>query len=111
MGGLVGLVLGVVRFPLILSTVETSIVITAGTNIGISTLRSVAGAVRQLRQNSVHLRIFSIMAASCAIGAFLGSILTRWFPLQLLLIIIGLIVSYEAFSLITSVRKKGESKS
>jgi uncharacterized protein len=104
-GGLVGLVLGVVRFPLILSTAETSVAITAGTNIGISTFGSMAGAVRHLRQNNIHLRVFGIMAASGAAGAFLGSMLTKFFPVQLLLIVIGLIVSYEAFSLTTSARK------
>jgi uncharacterized protein len=47
-GGLVGLVLGVLRFPLIFSTAETSVAITAGTNIGVSALGSLAGAIRQL---------------------------------------------------------------
>lgn len=104
-GGLVGLVLGVVRFPIILSTAETSIAITAGTNIGISTFGSIAGAIRHLRQSNIHFRIFLIMAASGAAGAFAGSMLTRFFPVQLLLVVIGVIVSYEAFSLITGVRK------
>jgi uncharacterized membrane protein YfcA len=34
-GGMVGLVLGVVRFPLVMS-IETSVSITAGTNLGVS---------------------------------------------------------------------------
>lgn len=104
-GGLVGLVLGVVRFPLILSTAGTSLAVTAGTNIGISTLGSVAGAIRHLRQHNFHFRIFAIMAASGAAGAFIGSMFTRLFPAQLLLVVIGLIVSYEAYSLITTARK------
>jgi hypothetical protein len=36
-GGMVGLVLGVVRFPVILN-IETSVSITSGTNLGVSTL-------------------------------------------------------------------------
>jgi uncharacterized membrane protein YfcA len=104
-GGLVGLVLGVVRFPIILSTAETSIAVTAGTNIGISTFGSIAGAVRHLRQHNIHLRIFLIMAMSGAAGAFIGSMLTRFFPVQILLVVIGSIVSYEAFSLIRGVQK------
>lgn len=103
-GGLVGLVLGVVRFPLIFGTAETSVAISAGTNIGISTLGAFAAAIRHFQQNNVHKRIFVTMAVSGAIGAFLGSLLTRFVPVQVLLLSIGVIVSYEAFSLIKSSR-------
>ncbi len=107
-GGLVGLVLGVLRFPLILSTAETSVAITAGTNIGVSTLGSLAGAIRHFRQNNIHFRIFAIMAVTGAAGAFIGAFLTAYVPVEFFLIGIGLIVSYEAFSLIKSSRKNNE---
>ena len=86
-GGLVGLVLGVLRFPLILATAESSIAVTAGTNIGISTCGAIAGAIRHLRQNNVHFRIFAIMATTGAGGAFIGAFLTKYFPLNLLLMV------------------------
>jgi uncharacterized membrane protein YfcA len=109
-GGLVGLVLGVVRFPLILGTAGTSVAISAGTNIGISTLGAFAAAIRHFRQNNIHRRIFVIMAVTGATGAFLGSLLTRFVPVTILLLSIGVIVSYEAFSLIKSSRKVQKSE-
>ncbi len=105
-GGLVGLVLGVLRFPLIFATAETSVAIAAGTNIGVSTLGALTGAIRHFQQHNLHFRVFAIMAGTGAAGSFLGAFLTRLVPAQMLLIIIGLIVSYEAVSLIKSSRKK-----
>jgi uncharacterized membrane protein YfcA len=48
-GGMVGLVLGVVRFPVVMS-VETSVSITAGTNLGVSTLGAITAAIRHYHQ-------------------------------------------------------------
>ena len=39
-GGMVGLVLGVVRFPIVMG-IETSASVTAGTNLGVSTLGAI----------------------------------------------------------------------
>lgn len=104
-GGLVGLVLGVVRFPLILGS-EVSTSITAGTNIGVSTLGAMSAAIKHFRQNNFHLRIFVIMAVTGAVGGFLGASLTKFVPMNLLLFTIGSIVSYEAYIMISSLRKK-----
>lgn len=104
-GGLVGLVLGVVRFPLIFGT-EISASVAAGTNIGISTLGALTAAIRHFKQNNVHFQIFAIMASTGAVGAFLGSLVTKLAPVNLLLLIIGIIVSYEAYILISGSRKE-----
>lgn len=106
-GGLLGLVLGVLRYPLILSAggAGVSLAMVAGTNIGISTLGAMTAALTHFRQNNVHLRIFAIMAGTGAVGAFIGSMLTRQVPATLLFIVIGLIISFEAYSLIKSSRK------
>ena len=108
-GGLVGLVLGVIRFPLILGT-EVSASITAGTNIGISTLGALTAAIRHYRQHNIHLRIFVIMASTGAVGGFLGARVTKFVPVDLLFLIIGIIVSYEAYVLISGSRKRNEYK-
>jgi hypothetical protein len=94
-GGLVGLVLGVIRLPLVLGT-EISAGAAAGTNIGISMLGSIAAAFRHFKQNNLHLRIFLVMAITGAIGAFLGSLLTKYVPGRFLLLIVGIIVLYES---------------
>ncbi|MCI0564961.1 MAG: sulfite exporter TauE/SafE family protein [Nitrososphaera sp.] len=104
-GGLTGLVLGVVRFPIILG-VEVSAAMTAGTNLGVSTLGACTAAIRHLTENNFHRRIFIIMASTGAAGAFMGSLFTRYMPVAVLLLIIAAIVSYESFILIRDARRK-----
>ena len=99
-GGMVGLVLGVIRFPFILEA-ETSVSITAGTNLSVSTLGAITGALNHYRQNNIDLKIFLIMAMYGAIGAFIGSFLTGLVSVVVLLCIIIIIVSYEAIDLMT----------
>ncbi len=96
---MVGLVLGVVRFPIVFC-IEPTASIAAGTNVGISTLASITAAIVHHRQNNIDFQVFSIMAVTGAIGAFIGSFLTGNIPITFLLGIIGVIVSYEAFSLV-----------
>ncbi len=97
-GGMVGLVLGVIRLPFILEA-ESSASITAGTNLSVSTLGAISGAINHYRQNNFDLKIFLIMAMSGAIGAFIGSFLIDLVSVVVLLCIIIIIVSYEAIEL------------
>jgi uncharacterized membrane protein YfcA len=97
-GGMVGLVLGVVRFPLVMS-IETSVSITAGTNLGVSTLGAIIAAIRHYHQKNIQFLAFVFLAATGAAGSFIGSFLTSYVPIALLLAVIGLIVSYESFAL------------
>lgn len=71
--------LGVARFPIILDA-ETTAGVTAGTNLCISTLGSITGAIKHYRQNNVDFQTFIIMAITGAIGAFIGSFLTSYIP-------------------------------
>jgi uncharacterized membrane protein YfcA len=100
-GGLVGLVLGVVRYPVVMN-VESTISITAGTNLGVSTLGAITAAIRHYRQGNIQFRPFLILAATGSIGAFIGSFLTDYVPVTLLLTVIGLIVLYESYGLLKS---------
>ena len=102
---MVGLVLGVVRFPLVMS-VETSVSITAGTNLGVSTLGAITAAIRHYNQKNIQFRAFIFLATTGAAGAFIGSFFTSYVPIVLLLMIIGLIVSYESFALLNGSRIK-----
>jgi hypothetical protein len=54
---------------------ETSASITAGTNLSVSTLGAISGAINHYRQNNIDLKIFLVMALSGAIGTFVGSFL------------------------------------
>ena len=108
-GGMVGLVLGVVRYPVVMS-IETSVSITAGTNLGVSTLGAITAAIHHYRQKNIQFRAFIFLAITGAVGAFIGSFLTGYVPIALLLIAIGLIVSYESFLLLggSRIKKKND---
>jgi uncharacterized membrane protein YfcA len=109
-GGMVGLVLGVVRFPLVVSAESTASIV-AGTNLGISTLGSIAATIKHYRQRNIDFQVFKIMAITGSIGAFIGSFLTSFVPMTFLLCIIGIIVSYEAFLLLVKNSKQIKIKS
>jgi uncharacterized membrane protein YfcA len=98
-GGIVGLVLGVIRLPFILST-GLSITESVGTNLGVSTLGAVTAAIQHIRNRNISFTIFIIMALTGAIGAFIGASLTKNVPINFFLILIGLIISYESFILL-----------
>ena len=98
-GGMVGLVLGVIRLPFILST-GLNVTESVGTNIGVSTLGAITAAIQHIRNKNISFTIFIIMALTGAVGAFYGASLTKNVPVNFLLILVGLIVSYEAFPLL-----------
>jgi hypothetical protein len=106
-GGMVGLVLGVVRFPVVLSA-ETSASVTAGTNLGVSTLGAITAALRHYRLGNIHYRLFLILGLTGAAGAFIGSFLTGFVPVSYLFIVIGSIVLYESYILLKGSRTKEE---
>lgn len=96
---MVGLVLGVIRLPFIVST-GLNVTESIGTNIGVSTLGAITAAIQHIRKRNISFTIFIIMALSGAIGAFYGASLTKNVSINLLLILIGLIISYESFTLL-----------
>ncbi len=96
---MVGLVLGVIRLPFILST-GLNVTESIGTNIGVSTLGAITAAIQHIRNKNISFPIFIIMALTGAIGAFIGASLTKNVPINFLLILIGLIISYESFILL-----------
>ena len=106
-GGMVGLVLGVIRLPFIVST-GLNVTESIGTNIGVSTLGAITAAIQHIRNRNISFTIFIIMALSGAIGAFYGASLTKNVSINLLLILIGLIISYEAFTLLKDNNRNNE---
>ena len=98
-GGMIGLVLGVIRLPFILST-GLNVTESVGTNIGVSTLGAITAAIQHIRIRNISFTIFIIMAITGAVGAFIGASLTKNVPINFFLILIGLIISYESFSLL-----------
>jgi uncharacterized membrane protein YfcA len=87
-GGLVGLVLGNIRLP-VLVLAASSPAAGAGANIGVSAVAALAAAVAHIRAGRIDWRLFAWMAPPSMAGAVLGGLLSGELPGNALLIVIG----------------------
>ncbi|MGZ5313310.1 MAG: sulfite exporter TauE/SafE family protein [Solirubrobacterales bacterium] len=94
-GGLVGLVLGNLRLPVIL-LFATSPAAGAGANVAISGAAAVTASIAHGRGGRVNWRLFAWMAPSSLIGAIAGGLIAGVLPDRVLLGAIGLVVLYGA---------------
>ena len=87
-GGLVGLVLGNIRLPVLLLA-ASSPAAGAGANIGVSAVAALAAAVTHVRAGRIDWRVFAWMTPPSVAGAFAGALLSDAVPGDALLIAIG----------------------
>ena len=87
-GGLVGLVLGNIRLPVIVFA-ASSPAAGAGANIGISGVAAATAAFAHVRARRVDWRLVLWMAPASVAGAIAGSIVSAALPGNALLIVIG----------------------
>jgi uncharacterized membrane protein YfcA len=87
-GGLVGLVLGNIRLPVVV-LVASSPAAGAGANIGISAFAALAAAVTHVRAGRIDWRLFGWMAPPSMAGAVIGGFLAGEVPEDVLLLAIG----------------------
>ena len=87
-GGLVGLVLGNIRLP-VLVLAASSPAAGAGANIGISALAALASATAHIRAGRIDWRLFAWMAPPSMVGAVAGGLLSGVVPGNALLAVIG----------------------
>jgi uncharacterized protein len=87
-GGLVGLVLGNIRLPVIV-LVASSPAAGAGANIGVSALAALAAAVTHVRAGRIDWGVFAWMAPPSVAGAVGGALASDAIPGDTLLIAIG----------------------
>jgi uncharacterized membrane protein YfcA len=88
-GGLVGLVLGNIRLPVLLLA-ASSPAAGAGANIGVSAVAAFAAAVAHVRAGRIDWRLFAWMAPPSMVGAAVGALLSGEVPGDALLVVIGL---------------------
>ena len=98
-GGLVGLVLGNIRLPVILLA-ASSPAGGAGANIGISGVAASAASVAHIRAGRVNWRLFAVMAPPSVVGAIAGGIVSGELPGDVLLAVIGLTLLYFGVDLL-----------
>jgi uncharacterized protein len=88
-GGLVGLVLGNIRLPVIVLA-ASSPAAGAGANIGVSAIAALASATAHIRAGRIDWRLFAWMAPPSMVGAVAGGLLSGVVPGNALLVVIGL---------------------
>jgi uncharacterized membrane protein YfcA len=98
-GGLVGLVLGNIRLPVILLA-ATSPAGGAGANIGISGVAASAASVAHIRAGRVNWRLFAVMAPPSVVGAIAGGIVSGALPGDVLLGIVAATLLYFGVDLL-----------
>jgi uncharacterized protein len=98
-GGLVGLVLGNIRLP-VLVLAASSPAAGAGANIGVSALAALAAAVTHVRAGRIDWRLVLWMAPPSIAGALIGGLLSGAVPGDALLIAIGVTLILFGFELV-----------
>jgi uncharacterized membrane protein YfcA len=98
-GGLVGLVLGNIRLPLVL-LLASSPAAGAGANIGISGVAALTAATVHVRAGRINWRLFGWMAPPSMAGAVVGGYVSGVLPEEWLLGIIGALLLYFGIDLL-----------
>jgi uncharacterized protein len=97
-GGMVGLVLGNLRLPLVV-LVGSSAAAAAGANVAISGAAALTAAIVHFRHGRVDPRLFLWMAPSSLLGAIAGGLLSSVMPERILLGAISIVVLYGALEI------------
>ena len=103
LGGFVGLALGTMRLPALL-LMGMAAPTAAGTNIFVSGLSSMTGAMRHWREGRVSEQIVLVMGIPAFIGAFIGGFGSDRVPEGVLLFMAGLLVFWQGVELLARSR-------
>ena len=110
LGGFVGLALGTIRLPAML-LMGMPPAIAGGTNILVSSLASLTGAIRHLREGRVDRRLVLAMGVPAFAGALLGGFASDIISDRLLLSAAGILVFWQGveFIILARNRRRGDS--
>ena len=100
-GGLVGLVLGNLRLPVVL-LVASSPAAGAGANIAISAVAAATAAVAHIRAGRINWRLFAWMAPPSIAGAIAGGYLSGVLPERALLLVIATVLLSSGIGMLRS---------
>ena len=105
LGGFVGLALGTIRLPTML-ILGMPPAIAGGTNIMVSSLSSLSGAIKHWREGRVDLRIVLVMGVPAFGGAFIGGFLSGVIDEGILLFLAGLLVLWQGMEFLIIYRNR-----
>ena len=98
LGGFVGLALGTMRLPAML-LMGMAAPTAGGTNILVSSISSIFGAIRHIREGRVNFRLVLLMGGPAFVGAFIGGFLGGRVSETILLSAAGLLVLWQGVEL------------
>ena len=104
LGGFVGLALGTMRLPAML-LLGIPAPVAGGTNILVSTLSTIGGTLRHLRQGTVQVRVVLVMGLPAVLGSLAGGFLSDRVPEALLIGLAGLFVSWQGIEFLLMARR------
>lgn len=102
-GGLVGLVLGNIRLPVVL-LVASSPAAGAGANIAISAVAAATAAVAHIRAGRINWRLFAWMTPPSVLGALAGGYLSGVLSSRALLILIAAVLLLSGIGMLRDKR-------
>jgi uncharacterized membrane protein YfcA len=102
-GGLVGLVLGNLRLPVVL-LIASSPAAGAGANIAISAVAAGTAATAHIRAGRIHWRLFAWMAPPSIVGAVAGGWLSGVLPARVLLLAIAAVLLVSGIAMLRGER-------
>jgi uncharacterized membrane protein YfcA len=92
LGGLVGLVLGSIRMPAMISILKMQPRTAVGTNLAASSVMGISGLIGHIINNNIDYSVLIIMGSGAMIGGYLGARYTNRFSERSLKRIIGLVL-------------------
>jgi uncharacterized membrane protein YfcA len=99
LGGLVGLVLGSIRMPAMISILKLTPKIAVGTNLASASVMGATGLSGHILNNNVDYLVLMVMGSNAMIGAYLGARYTNKFSESNLKFLIGLALAIVAISM------------
>jgi uncharacterized protein len=105
-GGMVGMVLGNLRLPLIV-LVGSSAAAAAGANVAISGAAALTATYAHWQSGRLSWRLFAWMAPTSLIGAVVGGLISGELPNRVLLAVIAVVVLYGAYEIARYRRPEG----
>ena len=103
LGGMVGLVLGSIRMPAMISILKMEPRTAVGTNLAASSVMGMSGLIGHIINNNIDYFVFIIMGSSAMIGGYLGARYTNRFSERSLKRIIGLVLIVVAATMFVRV--------
>jgi uncharacterized membrane protein YfcA len=102
-GGVVGLVLGNIRLPVVL-LVASSPAAGAGANIAISGIAAATAAIAHIRAGRINWRLFAWMTPPSVVGAVAGGYLSGELPERALLLVIAAVLLLSGIGMLRDKR-------